>query len=629
MCGIAGIAGPPGPEGPERTVRRMTEAMAHRGPDASGSWKAEGIVLGHRRLSIIDLSSASDQPFIASDGRHAIVFNGEIYNYRELRRELEQGVAAVAFRTGSDTEVLLAAYRRWGAGCLERLHGMFAFALWDTEHEELFLARDRMGIKPLYIHQGGGRLLFASEMRALFASGLVPRELAPDALVDYLRYQTVHGPATIAKGITMLPAGHWLRVGRAGTQLHRWYDPAASAEAYGGGLSTVEAHGIVRERLRTAVQRRLVADVPFGAFLSGGIDSSAVVGLMAEASSTPVHTFSVVFDEEAYSEERYARLVAQRFNTRHQAIRLLPSDMLRLLPDALAAMDHPSADGPNTYVVSKYTKQAGVTMALSGLGGDELFAGYPVFKRSLSLWQKRWIGGVPLGMRSAAADLITGLRRSIRTDKLGQLLRAPSFAIASTYPVSRLTFSDQELLRLLARPVMPPNEVARLMHELLDPTAGGRLPLLGQVSVGELATYLRNVLLRDADQMSMAHALEVRVPFLDHELVAAVLGMPDAVKYPYRPKQLLTGALGDLLPSAIVDRPKMGFVLPWEMWMRNELRSFCADRMHRLGRMAHFRPGALDQAWERFMAHDPRLNWSRVWSLVVLGDWLERNGVEG
>ncbi len=628
MCGIAGIVGEAGPEGPDRTIRRMTDAMAHRGPDAGHTWLGDGVVLGHRRLGIIDLAPASDQPFVAQDDRHVIVFNGEIYNYRELRRELEAGPHPVVFRTASDTEVLLEAYRRWGEDVLHRLHGMFAFAVWDLERRELFLARDRMGIKPVYLYHHGGGLLFASELRALFASGLVPKALDPDALVDYLRYQTVHGPATIAKGVTMLQAGHWLRVKGGRVEEQRWYDPVSAAATYPDGLDPAAAYAIVRERMGAAVRRRLVADVPFGAFLSGGIDSSAVVGLMAEASTAPVHTFSVAFDEEAFSEERYARIVAERFNTEHTTIRLRPDDMLRLLPDALAAMDHPSADGPNTYVVSKYTKEAGITMALSGLGGDEVFAGYPVFKRSLALWQKRWITNIPRPLRALAAAAITRARPSITTDKLGLLLRAPSFEVGDTYPVSRLSFSDAELTGLLERSNMPANRVSVIIADLLEGNGGSRLPMLSQVSLGELATYLRNVLLRDADQMSMAHALEVRVPFLDHELVEAVLGMPDAIKYPHTPKQLLTNALGDLLPDEIVHRPKMGFVLPWEEWMRNDLRTFCADRLQRLGRSPHFKPVALDEAWRRFLARDPRLNWSRVWSLVVLGDWLERNGVE-
>jgi len=368
--------------------------------------------------------------------------------------------------------------------------------------------------------------------------------------------------------------------------------------------------------------------VPFGAFLSGGIDSSAIVGLMAQASSTPVHTFSVVFDEEEFSEERFARIVADRFNTKHTAIRLLPTEMLRMLPDALAAMDHPSADGPNTYVVSKVTKEAGVSMALSGTGGDEVFAGYPVFKRSLAMYEKRYLMALPKILRKGAASMMMQLKPGITSKKFGELLRADSFSVQDTYPVSRLTFSDQDLSRLLVIAELPKSSVARYMDEVIHRDGGAGLPLLSQVSLGEIGTYLQHVLLRDTDQMSMAHALEVRVPFLDHELIEFALGVPDELKYPHTPKQLLTKALADLLPDEVVNRPKMGFVMPWEVWMRNDLRAFCTERLEKLGQRSMFRKGAVLELWDQFLANDPRVNWSRLWSLVVLQDWLQRHGIE-
>lgn len=624
MCGIAGIHGLDRLNDPEALVRRMTDAIAHRGPDAEGVKRVGNTVLGHRRLSIIDLSPASNQPFASTDGRYTISFNGEIYNYRELKRELGD----VAWRTGSDTEVLLAAYARWGMDCLHRLHGMFAFAVHDAVTDELFIVRDRMGIKPVYWYRDQEHLVFASEVRALLASGLVPRKLDEVALIDHLRYQTVHAPATLVQGVLMLEAGHYLRVHNGEVSDHRWYDLVGSAKKGPTGRSLHEVHGEVRERLSRAVERRLVSDVPFGAFLSGGIDSSAVVGLMAQASTSPVHTFSVVFNEPEFSEERYARIVADKFRTEHTAIRLRPEDMLRMLPDALAAMDHPSADGPNTYVVSKVTKEAGITMALSGLGGDEVFAGYPVFERSLALWKKRWVASVPKPLRSLAASIISGARPSISSDKLGELLRLPSFAVEGTFPVSRLTFSDRELGGLFGRDQLPDNRVREIMRALLEEEGGNALPMLSQVSLGELSTYLQNVLLRDTDQMSMAHALEVRVPFLDHELVEFVLGVSDANKFPHTPKKLLVDALGDLLPREIVDRPKMGFTLPWEVWLRNDLRSFCEDRLVKLDTCGVFGPQCMTRIWARFLARDPRINWSRVWSLVVLGDWLDRNQIE-
>jgi asparagine synthase (glutamine-hydrolysing) len=624
MCGIAGIHGIERLTDPEAIVQRMARAIAHRGPDAEGVQRCGNSVLGHRRLSIIDLSPGSNQPFASADGRFTIAFNGEIYNYRELRAQL----GGIAWRTGSDTEVLLAAFERWGLDCLHRLQGMFAFAVHDAASDELVIARDRMGIKPLYWYRDDEHLVFASELRALLASGLVPRRLDQDALIDHLRYQAVHAPSAIVRGVRMLRAGHWLRISDQEVREQRWYDLVAAVGPEAESLPAEQVRREVRDRLSRAVEKRLVSDVPFGAFLSGGIDSSAVVGLMAQASSQPVHTFSVVFDEAEFSEERYARLVAERFRTEHTAIRLKPDDMLRMLPDALRAMDHPSADGPNTWVVSKVTKEAGITMALSGLGGDEVFAGYPVFERTLALWNKRWISQFPLELRSLAAWVHGKARPSIASQKLGELLRLQAFSVDDTYPVSRLSWVDRDLLRLVDRDPLPANRVAAAMHELIRAQQGHRLPLLSQVSLGELSTYLPDVLLRDTDQMSMAHALEVRVPFLDHELVEFVLGVPDRLKYPVSPKRLLTDSLGDLLPREIIDRPKMGFTLPWELWMRHELRSFCESRLHALDQRGFFRPRALTGLWQRFLQRDGRVNWSRIWSLVVLGDWLDRNAVD-
>lgn len=627
MCGFAGIYGLEGLADPRRTLAAMTTSLAHRGPDAEGLLVDGLVALGHRRLSIIDRTSTSDQPMSSADGRHVLVFNGEIYNYRELRTELE--ASGRSFRTASDTEVLLQALCHWGEGAFHRLKGMFAFAFWDRATQELWLVRDRMGIKPLYVYRNDGHVLFASEVRSLLASGLVPRRLDLDALVDHLRYHTVHAPETLVKGVHMLPAGHWLRITDQEVEQHRWYALVHAVDGSAAGLPAKEVHRMVREKLSKAVERRLVSDVPFGAFLSGGIDSSAVVGLMASVSDAPVHTFSVVFDEAEFSEEHYARMVAERFRTVHTPIRLRPSDMLEALPDALAAMDHPSADGPNTYLVSKATKRAGISMALSGLGGDEVFAGYPVFRRTLALWDRRWATTFPVALRAAAASAYSAFRPSVASDKLGMLLRLGTFSVDDTYPVSRLSMTDDALVRLLQRPQLPANRVAAILHELIRTDGGHALPFLSQVSVGELSTYLQNVLLRDADQMSMAHALEVRVPFLDHELVEFVLGVGDGLKYPTYPKRLLVESLGDLLPKEVVHRPKMGFTLPWELWMRAELRPFCEERLTRLGQRPEFRQEGVQALWQAFLRCDRRTNWSRIWNLVVLQDWLERHGIEG
>ncbi|QQR85782.1 MAG: asparagine synthase (glutamine-hydrolyzing) [Flavobacteriales bacterium] len=639
MCGIAGIVGLKAvghfakSDDPQAIVRRMTDRIAHRGPDAEGLWQGSDVVLGHRRLSIIDLSAASNQPMTTPDGRYTIVFNGEIYNYRVLRKQLGD----VAWRSGGDGEVLLHAWARWGADCLPKLEGMFAFALWDEQEQECVLVRDRLGIKPLYysvfsaLHEAGSMGLgFASEIRALLASRALPSELDQDALTDYLRYGTVHAPKTIVSCVRMLLPGRLLRFnGDQGVREEsEWWGPVKAARKDAQVLPMEAVTKETRTLLAKAVEKRLVADVPFGAFLSGGIDSSAVVGLMAECSSAPVHTFNVSFDESQFSEARYAQIIAKRFNTQHTEIKLKPADMLRYLPDALAAMDHPSMDGPNTWVVSKVTKQAGITMALSGLGGDEVFAGYDVFQRSTELQRKAWLMAVPKTLRKLAGSVLAKARPSAASTKAAELLALDDWSLKNTYPLSRLAFTDAELRTLLRNDMSPINAVRFQAEVLLGGGGGDKLPLLSRVSLLEMCTYMQNVLLRDTDQMSMAHALEVRVPFLDHDLVSFVLGVGDAFKYPHTPKQLLTESLGDLLPREIIDRPKMGFTLPWAQWMRGELKTFCSDRMTALAARDQFNSAGVTDLWQRFLANDPRVTWGRVWMLVVLEDWMQRNGVQ-
>lgn len=553
---------------------------------------------------------------VSADGSLVLVFNGEIYNYRELKQELR----TYPFRTQTDSEVILAAYRRWGRECVHRFNGMFAFALWDKTQEELLIFRDRLGIKPLYYYSQNGRLLFSSEVRALLRSGLVPRKLNKTALTDYLRYQTVHAPDTMVAGVQMLLPGHCLQAKKGNAQTEQYWSAQQHVRYDAAGKPYEEVKRDVHELLLAAVERRLVADVPFGAFLSGGIDSSAVVGLMSRVASQRVKTFAVTFAEKEFSEAKYAAAVAHQFNTDHTEIRLSPGDFLQLIPDALQAMDHPSGDGPNTYVVSKVTRAAGITMALSGLGGDELFAGYDVFRRMHRLHHYRWLASLPLLLRRALGRSLMHLKPSVSSRKLNQLLGLSSWQFGEVYPITRQVFSDDYLQQLLGQQELEENRVQQLVTHTLDQ---GTMPLLSQVSVAEISTYMQNTLLRDTDQMSMAHALEVRVPFLDYELVEYVLGVPDNYKYPSTPKKLLTDALGDLLPAEIIHRPKMGFVLPWQKWLKEEMRAFAAEKLQNLGQRNLLHTGALQSLWHRFLAGDAAVSWSRIWYLVVLENWLE------
>jgi asparagine synthase (glutamine-hydrolysing) len=620
MCGINGLIGSGNLSAAREKVSVMNAAMAHRGPDSDGVWAIDGVAFGHRRLSIIDTSDAGRQPFFSEDGNLVIAFNGEVYNYVELRNEL---AARHTFRSGTDTEVILAAYREWGIECIHRFIGMFAFALWDIQRSEGYLVRDRLGIKPLYISDTPQGFYFASELRSILSTGAVPRKINRIALADYLRYQTVHAPRTIAEGVEMLAAGHYMHFTAGSHQTIRYWDAASDAVHYSGQERSAVLKE-VKDRLLSSVELRMRADVPFGAFLSGGIDSSIIVGLMAGVSAHPVDTFSVTFDEKQWDESPYSELIAQKFNTRHHPIPLRAVDFLTQLPDALMAMDHPSGDGPNTYVVAGVTRRQGVKMALSGLGGDEVFAGYPVFTQMKKMEGRQWIGHAPKAMRALAGKALLAVKPSVASEKISALLSEDAVDFAHGYPLSRRVFLEDKVRNLLSYDPGADDAVKEAARRI----AVSSLPLLSKVSVAEMTTYMQHVLLRDADQMSMAHALEVRVPFLDHRLVEYVLGIPDAIKYPHTPKQLLTDAVGDLIPGDIIHRPKMGFTFPWEVWMKNELRSFCQENLDYLGSLSHFRPGAIADVWKQFMSGNPQVSWSRVWPLVVLGHWCKTQGMQ-
>lgn len=509
----------------------MNQAMAHRGPDDEGCWSEGSVALGHRRLSIIDLSADGHQPMLSPDGRYVLIFNGEIYNYRKLRQQFPD----YPFHSHSDSEVILAAYDRWGKNCLTHLSGMFAFAIWDRREQELFIARDRLGIKPLYFYQHADYLVFASEMRSLLASELVPRKLDQDSLVDYLRYQTVQAPKTIVQGVRMLLPGHYLSVSSDSLTEGCYWDPVhlPNQIIYDSREGWKKR---IHETLAHAVEEQLVADVPFGAFLSGGIDSSALVGLMSEVATEQVKTFCVTFAEEEFSEARYARIIAKKFKTDHHEIQLSPQDFLNDLPAALSAMDHPSGDGPNTYFISKATKMAGVTMAFSGLGGDELFAGYDIFKRSAQLSQFSWLNAFPQVLRKKIGKGIYNFRPSVASAKVADILELDEIGATQAYPINRQVLMNSQIQKLLHVGKLPDNKVSAAIALFTDQKKFAQMPLLSRISLCEISTYMQNVLLRDTDQMSMANALEVRVPFLDHNLVELVLQIPDAFKYPNTPK---------------------------------------------------------------------------------------------
>lgn len=612
MCGISGIVSRDPKINKKAVCEKMTSLLSHRGPDFQNTFTDDLLSLGHARLSIIDLSQDANQPFYLEDRGLTIVFNGEIYNHLEIRKEL----SSFSFRTQSDTETLLAAFAEWGIQCLDKLEGMFAFAVYDQKKKELFIARDRLGIKPLYYHSGDHAFLFSSELRSIAASDLFKTRISENAALQMLQYQAVSSFESILADVKLLPPACYLRVTENDTEIAEYWKPTD-----GGiyNLSREDAKRKVHELLFEVVEKRLISDVPLGAFLSGGIDSSAIVAIMSQLRETQVSTFSVTFDEPEFSEKRYSDMIAQKYNTDHNEVRLKANDFLELIPDAINAIDQPSADGINSYVVSKYTKEAGLTVALSGLGGDELFLGYPQFRQVESLFQKRWIYSFPQWMRNIGASIINN-PSDLRKQKFAEFLRKESFDLKEIYPDFRKVFPAREM-ELISNSGKQEVYPIGLFEEYLE---NYNIPLQSKMSILELKGYMHSVLLRDTDQMSMAHALEVRVPFLDHKLVEFMMRLPDHYKFGKQPKDLLVESLGDLLPTELVNRPKMGFILPWEHWLRNELKDFSENGIAKLEALEYLNYGRIREIWKSFQNKEGKYSWSRVWPFVVLGHSLDK-----
>jgi asparagine synthase (glutamine-hydrolysing) len=640
MCGLAGILGVPRDRA-EPAARRMLAALAHRGPDDSGlevvasAAGAEPAVLAHTRLAILDLTPAGHQPMAdhPPDGRPAnwVVFNGEVFNYLELHPALAD--AGWPCRTRSDTEAILHGYRAWGEDCVERFRGMFAWCLLDPGRGEAWLCRDRLGIKPLYVAwpESGG-LLFASEVRALLAAGpeLVPPRLNPSALESFLSQGAVFAPDTIVQGVRLLPAGESLVVDWSGRPVRRRrYWQLSFAPPNGRVPDRAGAAARVGEVLRESVRLRLLSDVPLGVFLSGGIDSAVLATVATEVAGTDVQTISIGFDQPQYDETVVARDVAQQLGTKHRTLRLSGQDVLDDLPDVLAAVDQPTVDGFNTFFVARTARRAGLTVALSGVGGDELFGGYASFRDVPRA--RRWAGRLR-GVRWAgrlAARLLG--RAAGRAGAKALELLARDAEPAQVYLLRRELFLPEDRRRLLS----PPDECDALsgvpravLDELRD---GGRgLDAFNQVSLFEVSAYLRHMLLRDADVFSMAHGLEVRVPLLDHRLVELAASLPGTLKEPDpRPKPLLLDAVGPRLPQVVRSRPKHGFTFPWDAWLRGPLRERTTAAMHEgdVWRALGVDADGPLRLWQRFQGGDHRVAGLQVLALLVLADYARRHGL--
>jgi asparagine synthase (glutamine-hydrolysing) len=637
MCGIAGaIWTDPRREITAGVLQRMTDRLRHRGPDADGVYHQDyrlrppyeampGVALGHRRLSIIDLATGG-QPMANEDGTVWIVFNGEIYNYRDLRRRLEG--AGHKFHTDSDTETIIHLYEDEGPECFTHLNGMFSIALWDANHRRLVLGRDRLGKKPLVYRHEPGRLMFASELKSLLEVPGIARDIDPAAIDEYLTYQYIPHPRTIFRGFQKLPPGCYAVYQDDRLTVRPYWQPDFACERQ---ITRRQAIVELQELVDSAVQVRLRSDVPLGAFLSGGVDSSIVVALMQKHSAEPVKTFTIGFPVKEFDESGYAQTVARHLKTDHRVLEVKP-DALEILPQLAYHYDEPFADSSAipTWYVSELTRQH-VTVALSGDGGDELFAGYPRYRAAA-------LAGIfdrfPPLRSLAASRAWQWLPSSGRQKSLTRKIKRFSEALALPREVRYMNwvaifqeqaraelYRDEFLAQLGADPV---DFVRRAWRRC------GTREAVTCASLADLVTYLPCALMTKVDIASMAHGLETRAPLLDYRVVEFAAALPLYLKYRWgRGKRLLREAFGHLLPSEVFTRKKMGFGVPLDSWFRGELKSLAEELLLSADSRCHafLRPEAIRALWDTHQAR--RYDYSgRLWALVMLESWLRRWDVE-
>ena len=644
MCGIAGIIGRVD-DANRAALQRMGDAMLHRGPDDSGTWistpdgRGWGALLVHRRLAILDLSPAGAQPMVDPLTGHVIVSNNEIYNFSELRRRLES--EGEELHSTGDTAVMLRAIALYGPNAVSWLRGMFAFACWDPQSRRLLLARDPLGIKPLYVARSsdphaGWSIAFASELRALLASGLlVNRQLDPQAVASSVWNGFVVGPGTAVKGIDLLLAGHLVEFDGAGNEVRQeefWKIPAHAPDP----IMDEEHLGAILEE---GIRLHLASDVPLAVLLSGGIDSSAVANLAQRAAQTPIHTFTLSFEEHEFNEGHIARRIAEAIGTQHHEVVLTEPHFVENLEVALDSLDQPTFDGLNAYYISRAIRAAGFTVALSGTGGDELFGGYTSYRDLpvLQRWSRRtsWI---PRNLQAAAATLATWPLRcpggamppQTRWAKLPDMVRHADDLLA-LYQLAYALFLpgfQQELLAPDFAHALT-DGLPAATRQRISAACRGRAPL-SAISVMEQRLFLGERLLRDNDAASMASSLEQRVPLVDQVFFESVDRLPEQARYrPLGRKAMLRriGLRG--LDPALFERPKSGFVLPFDRWIRSGLKSVMDETLRDTQAVSSvgLDPAAVQRVWQAFLAGARGTYWSRVWSIYVLIRWCHCNRV--
>lgn len=643
MCGIAGFWLGSRGNSPHDTISHMTDAIAHRGPDSSGVWSDEGagVFLGHRRLAIMDLSDAGSQPMTSASGRYTLVYNGEVYNHKSLRKTLADSGINQRWRGGSDTETILACIEAWGLGkTLSALNGMFAFALWDSKARELFLARDRLGEKPLYVGSCGGGVVFASELSALRKFPGFKPEINPEAVALFLTYTNVPSPHCIYKGIYKLQPGCSLCVKSPSdslTDIQRYW---SLSDVVSRGQSSellvssaADAKKVLLDQLDKSVSSRMVADVPLGSFLSGGYDSTLVTALMQRHSNARIKTFSIGFNEEAFNEAVYAKAVSENLGTDHTELYIDEKQSLALVPELSNLWDEPFSDSSQipTYFLSLMAR-SDVTVALSGDGGDELFGGYSRYQRALNNWRRQsripsWLQATGGSSGAWISDILLSTTKAIPVINQSRLVPFLEVSGHALTTLSKANFLDTYMHML--KNWKQADKIVLNAHNTYDILDRAHLSTVTspvqQMCLIDSLNYLPDTILTKVDRASMAVSLETRAPLLDHELVELATTIDDSLKIRGGcGKWILREITHTLVPEKLVNRPKMGFGVPIESWLRGALRPWAEELLSesKLQRQGIFNPVPIRRMWNEHQTR--KWNWHfYLWDVLMFQQWLE------
>lgn len=605
MCGIAGVIGK---KLSDKTILSLETSLKHRGPNNFGKYinfEKIPVQLFHFRLSIIDLSNLANQPFTSNCGRYTLIFNGEIYNFESIRKILSD--YGYVFHTNSDTEVLLISFIKWGIDCLDKLQGMFAFAIWDNLDESLYISRDRFGEKPLYYFFENGEFAFSSEIRSLNLLTTSSAKLNIDQLTSFLKYQTVPFENTLIKNVYSLKPGHYLYLKNGNLKITCYWN-LQNSFLNDSNTSNIPIESF-KETLIKSVESSLVSDVPLGLFLSGGIDSSILTVIAKKYLQKNISTFTVCFDDNYFKDKEYAAYVAKKYNTDHNEIyfnnKLIEENVFSALND----IDHPTADGINTWIVSKAVKDAGLTVALSGIGSDEIFGGYNTFNR--------------MKLFSRYNKYVPRYLSKFKNNSNKLISFTLSETLSEAYCHNRTFFTKSWIDKLL--PTQP---------ILIDPYIENGLQIENSTNINafnftsymEISCYMSNVLLKDADQMSMAHSLEIRSPFLNHKVFESFQRLNNNDKYNYKiPKGILHRLFKEDFSNSFWDRPKQGFIMPWKSWLSNEIKPLSEIIFKKALNQQIFSESALFELKKSF--ENNQITWSRYWLILSLTNWIDKNNI--